>query len=111
MCATWCANEWFPHRGRRNSSVAGYSTRQVRSSVHWRQLKNPSGVSGEIGNLTKASYNLNLVVHNPAWASGHFHLTVSTILLILNAYGPLPVSMIATMNLISPGFQIRESVG
>jgi len=32
-------------------------------------------------------------------------------LLILNAYGPLPVSMIATMNLISPGFQIRESVG
>jgi cytochrome c oxidase subunit I len=33
---------------------------------------------GGIGGLINASYNVNLVVHNTAWISGHFHLTVGT---------------------------------
>lgn len=33
---------------------------------------------GGIGGLINASYNLNLVVHNTAWISGHFHLTVGS---------------------------------
>ena len=33
---------------------------------------------GGIGGLINASFNLNLVVHNTAWISGHFHLTVGT---------------------------------
>ena len=33
---------------------------------------------GGAGGLINASYNLNLVVHNTAWISGHFHLTVGT---------------------------------
>lgn len=33
---------------------------------------------GGIGGLVNASYNLNLVVHNTSWVSGHFHLTVGT---------------------------------
>jgi len=33
---------------------------------------------GGIGGLVNASYNLNLVVHNTSWISGHFHLTVGT---------------------------------
>jgi cytochrome c oxidase subunit 1 len=33
---------------------------------------------GGIGGLINASYNVNLVVHNTAWVSGHFHLTVGT---------------------------------
>jgi cytochrome c oxidase subunit 1 len=33
---------------------------------------------GGIGGLINASYNINLVVHNTAWISGHFHLTVGT---------------------------------
>jgi len=33
---------------------------------------------GGISGLVNASYNLNLVVHNTAWVSGHFHLTVGT---------------------------------
>jgi len=33
---------------------------------------------GGIGGLVNASYNLDLVVHNTAWISGHFHLTVGT---------------------------------
>jgi cytochrome c oxidase subunit 1 len=33
---------------------------------------------GGIGGLVNASYNVNLVVHNTAWISGHFHLTVGT---------------------------------
>jgi cytochrome c oxidase subunit I len=31
---------------------------------------------GGIGGLINASFSLNLVVHNTAWVSGHFHLTV-----------------------------------
>lgn len=33
---------------------------------------------GGAGGLINASYNINLVVHNTAWISGHFHLTVGT---------------------------------
>jgi cytochrome c oxidase subunit I len=33
---------------------------------------------GGAGGLINASYNMNLVVHNTAWISGHFHLTVGT---------------------------------
>lgn len=33
---------------------------------------------GGIGGLVNASYNVNLVVHNTSWISGHFHLTVGT---------------------------------
>ena len=33
---------------------------------------------GGIGGLTNASYNINLVIHNTAWVSGHFHLTVAS---------------------------------
>jgi cytochrome c oxidase subunit 1 len=33
---------------------------------------------GGISGLVNASYNVNLVVHNTAWISGHFHLTVGT---------------------------------
>ncbi|HWQ13059.1 MAG TPA: b(o/a)3-type cytochrome-c oxidase subunit 1 [Roseiflexaceae bacterium] len=33
---------------------------------------------GGAGGLINASYNVNLVVHNTAWISGHFHLTVGT---------------------------------
>jgi len=33
---------------------------------------------GGIGGLTNASYNLNLVIHNTSWVSGHFHLTVGS---------------------------------
>lgn len=33
---------------------------------------------GGIGGLTNASYDLNLIVHNTTWVSGHFHLTVAT---------------------------------
>ncbi|MCU0492109.1 MAG: b(o/a)3-type cytochrome-c oxidase subunit 1 [Chloroflexaceae bacterium] len=33
---------------------------------------------GGAGGLINASYNLNLVVHNTSWISGHFHLTVGT---------------------------------
>ncbi|MGQ9482524.1 MAG: b(o/a)3-type cytochrome-c oxidase subunit 1 [Chloroflexus sp.] len=33
---------------------------------------------GGIGGLVNASYNINLVVHNTSWISGHFHLTVGT---------------------------------
>ena len=33
---------------------------------------------GGIGGLVNASYNLNLLVHNTAWISGHLHLTVGT---------------------------------
>jgi cytochrome c oxidase subunit 1 len=33
---------------------------------------------GGIGGMVNASYNLNLVVHNTTWISGHFHLTVAT---------------------------------
>jgi cytochrome c oxidase subunit 1 len=30
---------------------------------------------GGISGLVNASYNVNLVVHNTSWVSGHFHLT------------------------------------
>lgn len=33
---------------------------------------------GGAGGVINASYNLNLVVHNTAWISGHFHLTVGS---------------------------------
>ena len=33
---------------------------------------------GGVSGLVNASYNLNLVVHNTAWISGHFHLTVGS---------------------------------
>jgi cytochrome c oxidase subunit 1 len=33
---------------------------------------------GGAGGLINASYNMNLVVHNTSWISGHFHLTVGT---------------------------------
>jgi cytochrome c oxidase subunit 1 len=33
---------------------------------------------GGAGGLINASYNINLVVHNTSWISGHFHLTVGT---------------------------------
>jgi cytochrome c oxidase subunit 1 len=33
---------------------------------------------GGISGLTNASYNVNLVVHNTTWVSGHLHLTVGT---------------------------------
>ena len=33
---------------------------------------------GGIGGLVNASYNINLVIHNTTWVSGHFHLTVAT---------------------------------
>lgn len=33
---------------------------------------------GGAGGLINASYNINLVVHNTSWVSGHFHLTVGT---------------------------------
>ncbi len=33
---------------------------------------------GGIGGLTNASYDLNLIIHNTTWVSGHFHLTVAT---------------------------------
>jgi cytochrome c oxidase subunit 1 len=33
---------------------------------------------GGIGGLTNASYSINLVIHNTAWVSGHFHLTVAS---------------------------------
>jgi cytochrome c oxidase subunit 1 len=33
---------------------------------------------GGISGLVNASYNVNLVVHNTSWISGHFHLTVGT---------------------------------
>ncbi|NJN14932.1 MAG: b(o/a)3-type cytochrome-c oxidase subunit 1 [Oscillochloris sp.] len=33
---------------------------------------------GGISGLVNASYNVNLVVHNTAWISGHFHLTVGS---------------------------------
>lgn len=33
---------------------------------------------GGAGGLINASYNVNLVVHNTSWISGHFHLTVGT---------------------------------
>ena len=33
---------------------------------------------GGIGGLVNASYNVNLVVHNTLFVSGHFHLTVAT---------------------------------
>jgi len=35
-------------------------------------------IFGGIGGLINASYNINLVVHNTAWVSGHFHTTVGT---------------------------------
>lgn len=33
---------------------------------------------GGAGGVINASYNVNLVVHNTAWISGHFHLTVGS---------------------------------
>ncbi len=33
---------------------------------------------GGVSGMVNASYNLNLVVHNTAWISGHFHLTVGS---------------------------------
>ncbi len=33
---------------------------------------------GGAGGLINASYNVNLVVHNTSWISGHFHLTVGS---------------------------------
>lgn len=33
---------------------------------------------GGIGGLDNASYNINLVLHNTTWVSGHLHLTVAT---------------------------------
>jgi cytochrome c oxidase subunit I len=33
---------------------------------------------GGAGGLINASYNMNMVVHNTSWISGHFHLTVGT---------------------------------
>jgi cytochrome c oxidase subunit 1 len=33
---------------------------------------------GGIGGLINASFSVNQVVHNTAWVSGHFHLTVAT---------------------------------
>ncbi len=33
---------------------------------------------GGAGGVINASYNLNLVVHNTSWISGHFHLTVGS---------------------------------
>ncbi len=33
---------------------------------------------GGIGGLINASFSVNAVVHNTAWVSGHFHLTVAT---------------------------------
>ncbi len=35
-------------------------------------------IFGGIGGVINASYNVNLVVHNTAWVSGHFHLTVGS---------------------------------
>ncbi len=35
-------------------------------------------VFGGISGLINSSYNVNLVVHNTAWVTGHFHLTVGT---------------------------------
>jgi cytochrome c oxidase subunit 1 len=35
-------------------------------------------VFGGIGGLINASFSMNLTVHNTAWVSGHFHLTVGT---------------------------------
>lgn len=33
---------------------------------------------GGIGGVLNASYNINMILHNTAWVSGHFHLTVGT---------------------------------
>ncbi|MDM8520439.1 b(o/a)3-type cytochrome-c oxidase subunit 1 [Anaerolineales bacterium HSG6] len=33
---------------------------------------------GGIGGIINASYNINLVIHNTAWVSGHFHTTVGS---------------------------------
>lgn len=35
-------------------------------------------IPGGIGGLINASYQLNSVVHNTIWVTGHFHLTVAT---------------------------------
>ena len=43
----------------------------------------------------------------PAWLDNWRPWIVATILLILIAYGPVLVSMIANINLTSPGVQIR----
>ncbi len=35
-------------------------------------------VFGGIGGVINASYNVNMILHNTTWVSGHFHLTVGT---------------------------------
>jgi cytochrome c oxidase subunit 1 len=39
-------------------------------------------IPGGIGGLINASYQLNTVVHNTIWVTGHFHLTVATTVIL-----------------------------
>ncbi len=41
-----------------------------------------SFVPGGVGGLINASYQLNTVVHNTIWVTGHFHLTVATTVIL-----------------------------
>jgi len=47
-------------------------------SVTWQLLAGLLFIFGGIGGIVKASYNVNLALHNTSWIPGHFHLTVAS---------------------------------
>lgn len=65
---------------------------------------------GGIGGLINASYNINLVVHNTSWISGHFHLTVGTaVTLTFMGITYWLVPLLTKRQLWSPGMALAQA--